>query len=437
MNLKEVSNLFEQKGNEYLNKISFLEKNIITYEHVIEDLNKKFISKRAKKILYENYRIEITKDNIPILIETIKNDLYITKENLEKLRGRYKLCVFVKNTLRYRQIVLPFLIDFINEELRKDDIAEVELIKINELIKIHNVNIKSNQYNTILGKDLHLILNMLNHGYEEIEIFENTRSTKLDLIVNKFREVVDNNSLAVIIANFDYEKIYENIYEPVDFRYIYTEILRYIQLKIWELIEMVKNEEFYFDIETLKIIKDEYKDYLDKYLYFRNKVDEIDLEIENSLEEEIDEEISADEENETELENEIVNNLYYSSSSPEPNKCYFMKDLVTIREESLGKIEELLKRFKQGKKLNIKHLSGGKEKGFIEIKHDQIRIILKLINNNNYSVMGVFIKKSDNLIETYHNMYERPLAEINDDYAFKVEEEMQKYVAENKRSGTR
>ena len=129
----------------------------------------------------------------------------------------------------------------------------------------------------------------------------------------------------------------------------------------------------------------------------------------------------------------LTNKLYYATNSAEPEKSYFYRDLTAIREESLNKIWQMLIAFKNGDKQNVKHINNG----YIELKHDQIRIIIKLLGNNNYSVEGVFIKKSDNLIDVYHKMYERPVAIVNDEYAEAVEASCQDYVFANARVGTR
>ena len=57
------------------------------------------------------------------------------------------------------------------------------------------------------------------------------------------------------------------------------------------------------------------------------------------------------------------------------------------------------------------------------------------MGNNNYSVIGTFIKKSDNLMTMYKKMYDRPLAKINDEYSEEVETAYTNYILENSRKG--
>lgn len=363
MNLKEVSELFKEKANTYNKEISIQENEIKFYEKVIRDLENNHLSLPAQKLLYEKYRLKLTKDNLEIMLGTIKTDLFVLKEKLKIAKEKYKLSCFAIHALGYKQIALPFLIKFINEELKKSNVSEIELIKINEKIKIHNANVRHNEQNAILGADLHLIIDMLNQGYEEIEVIENKNADKLDAIVDKLNTVIDNDDLASISDNFNLEEMYGNVYNKKDFKYIYTEILRHIQSKIYELISMLKQEEYYFDIETLKIIKEEYKDFYNKYMFIRERIDTLNVEIA------IDESIELNEEEEPldEAPDTDCYKLYYASNSDDPTKCYLMRDLSSLREESLDKIWTLLTEFKRKRKLNIRHLGVS---NYIEIKDD-------------------------------------------------------------------
>ena len=427
MDLKDVSDIFERKIVECFNEICSMEKYILFCENIMNDLKKNFISNRAKKYFYEKYRLEVRNDNIYNMIGTLENDLFVLRENLNKQKKKCKLFELVKNSIIYEQIINSSLVDFINAELKKDNIENSELLRVNELIRIQNESLKCYNKSTILGSDLYLILNMLNLGYEKIEILENPNAEKLDLIVSKLNELIDHNKLEDIKDNLNLDELYNNIYRQKDFRYIYTEILRHLQFKIWELIDILKQEDFSFDIDMLNDIKNEYKTIIGKYMYFREKIDAINIEIKQ--------EDVIDDENDVDSENKEINNLYYASNSLEPQKCYFMRDLSDIREESLEKIWNLLQDFKYGKNLNTKYLEGSDK--YIEIKDDQIRIVLKPLGENNYIVVGVFIKKSDNLRETYQNMFKRKLPELNDEYSMAVENIVSQFVEQNKRSGSR
>ncbi len=421
MNLKEVSDLFKEKAVKYNKEVEETKKEINLYEKVIADLENNRLSIPAQKLLYEKYRIKLTKSNAKIMLLTLRTDLFVLTEKLKITQEKYKFSCYAIHSLSYRQVALPFLIDFINTELHKSNIAEIDIIKINEKLKIHNANVRHNKKNSILSTDLHLIINMLNQGYEEIIPIENNNALKLDLIVDKLCSIIDKDELEEIKDNFNLEEIYGNVYNNIDFKYIYTELLRYIQNKIYELITLLKKEEYYFDIETLKIIKEEYKNYYHKYIFIREKIDNLNIDL-------------IPEENAEVPIKEDNYKLYYSSNNIDPLKCFFMRDLTSIREESLIRIWQLLENFKYKEKVTIKHLGVS---NYIEIKDDQIRIILKPLSKDNYSIQGVFIKKSDNLREVYQNMFNRPTAEVNDEYSKQVEEQIKMYVEEYGRKGRR
>lgn len=48
--------------------------------------------------------------------------------------------------------------------------------------------------------------------------------------------------------------------------------------------------------------------------------------------------------------------LYYSTNSKEPEKCYFVRDLMNIREEAYETILDLIEAFKRGNNVNTKYL---------------------------------------------------------------------------------
>ena len=107
-----------------------------------------------------------------------------------------------------------------------------------------------------------------------------------------------------------------------------------------------------------------------------------------------------------------------------------------IRETSYSTILELLENFKFHPELvHVKRLKNCN--GCLEIKKDQIRIILKRIKDNCYSVLGVFIKKSMNDITSYKKISNRIEALINDDYSASVEEYYKEYILNNGRKGSR
>ena len=207
-------------------------------------------------------------------------------------------------------------------------------------------------------------------------------------------------------------------------------MLKYYQNRIFDLINILKDKEFYFSISTLQSIKEEYKELYQKYMYIRTQLDSLtetkNVEIDYPCEEQG---------KEAQITIGGGVSLYYSTNSKEPEKCYFVRDLMNIREEAYETILDLIEAFKRGNNVNTKYLSTNSN--FIELKKDQIRIVLKPLGNNNYSVMGAFIKKSTNDIHLYQTMFNRPIADLDNIYKEKVEEYYEIFLEKNRRKGTR
>ena len=415
MHLIDVQNLFYNDNLYYKSEINYLNKQIELYKRALNDLENKKVSQIVKDLIYDKYHISNNR-NIDILYGILKNDLFTLEKRLELINKKYSMSLSIYNAIKYRQTITPDMIAAIKEKLIEEKVKDADLIKIMELIKVRNGNILVNEKNAIFSEDLFLVINMLNSGFEQIDVPVNNNKL-LEHDISNAINVINNNSLTIIDSVLDFSKY--NIQEQ---EYIYKRLLVYYQDKIYNLIEVLKNKEYYFDIELLKQIKDEYKELHNIYMFLRNRLDSLTI----VQDETVLINLSTDEE-------DNVRNLYYSSNSEDASKCYFIKDLKEIREEANFTILDLIRNFKLGDNRDIKTITNG----FIELKHDQIRIILKPIGNNNYSVMGVFIKKSDNDSKTYKKLFDRPIAIKDDEYSKLVEEYYIDYLESNKRKGTR
>lgn len=415
MHLIDVQNLFCNDISYYKKEISYLNKQIELYKRALSDLENKKVSQIVKDLIYEKYHISNNR-NIDVLHGILKNDLFTLEKRLELINKKYSMSLSIYNAIKYRQTITPDMIAAIKEKLIEEKVKDADLIKIMELINVRNGNILVNEKNAIFSEDLFLVINMLNSGFEQIDVPVNNNKL-LEHDISNAINIINNNSLTIIDSVLDFSKY--NIQEQ---EYIYKRLLVYYQDKIYNLIEVLKNKEYYFDIELLKQIKDEYKELYYIYMFLRNRLDSLTI----VQDETVLINLSTDEE-------DNVRNLYYSSNSEDASKCYFIKDLKEIREKANFTILDLIRNFKLGDNRDIKIITNG----FIELKHDQIRIILKPIGKNNYSVMGVFIKKSDNDSKTYKKLFDRPIAIKDDEYSKLVEEYYIDYLESNKRKGTR
>ena len=425
MNIYNLKKLLRQDIFDYRFRISSLIEEKSDLKEAIEDLEKNHITEKAKKLLYEKYRLLLNQYNIEEFLPTIKNDLFIVDTNLSIINNTLNTTINVYNALQFHQIVSPNLMDFIKNRLLKEKVNDVDIIKTMEFIKIHNSKCHEEQPSRISSADLYLVLNMLNGGYEEIKI-EQVNNNKLEKVIKDTINALESNP----ISSID-DILHVSNLTTKEKEYVYKRILKYYQDEIYLLISALKDKDFYFNISILQTIKTEYKELYQKYMFIRNKLDELEKKEDRQdfKTEETKEETSIENSNMEE------NYLYYSSNNLGVDKCFFVKDLENMREESYSTVLDLIKEFKSGNTKNLKYLSTNSN--FMELKEDQVRIVLKPLGNKNYSVMGSFIKKSDNDRPTYENLFKRPVAKIDPEYSLQVENYYITFLEENKRKGSR
>lgn len=267
MHLIDVQNLFCNDISYYKKEISYLNKQIELYKRALSDLENKKVSQIVKDLIYEKYHISNNR-NIDVLHGILKNDLFTLEKRLELINKKYSMSLSIYNAIKYRQIIIPDMINAIKEKLIEEKVKDADLIKIMELINVRNGNILVNEEKAIFSEDLFLVLNMLNSGFEEIDVTMNTDES-LDEEITKIINELDSAN----ITTLDLSK-----YKKEEQIYIYKRLLVFYQDKIYNLIEVLKNKEYYFDIELLQQIKDEYKETYAIYIFIRNELDALNLE---------------------------------------------------------------------------------------------------------------------------------------------------------------
>ena len=267
MHLIDVQNLFCNDISYYKKEISYLNKQIELYKRALSDLENKKVSQIVKDLIYEKYHISNNR-NIDVLHGILKNDLFTLEKRLELINKKYSMSLSIYNAIKYRQIITPDMINAIKEKLIEEKVKDADLIKIMELINVRNGHVLVNEEKAIFSEDLFLVLNMLNSGFEEIDVIMNTDES-LDEEITKIINELDSTN----ITTLDLSK-----YKKEEQIYIYKRLLLYYQDKIYNLIEVLKNKEYYFDIELLQQIKDEYKETYAIYIFIRNELDALNLE---------------------------------------------------------------------------------------------------------------------------------------------------------------
>lgn len=267
MHLIDVQNLFCNDISYYKKEISYLNKQIELYKRALSDLENKKVSQIVKDLIYEKYHISNNR-NIDVLHGILKNDLFTLEKRLELINKKYSMSLSIYNAIKYRQIIIPDMINAIKEKLIEEKVKDADLIKIMELINVRNGHVLVNEEKAIFSEDLFLVLNMLNSGFEEIDVTMNTDES-LDEEITKIINELDSAN----ITTLDLSK-----YKKEEQIYIYKRLLAFYQDKIYNLIEVLKNKEYYFDIELLQQIKDEYKETYAIYIFIRNELDALNLE---------------------------------------------------------------------------------------------------------------------------------------------------------------
>ena len=267
MHLIDVQNIFYNDNLDYKSEINYLNRQIGLYKRALSDLENKKVSQIVKDLIYEKYHISNNR-NIDVLHGILKNDLFTLEKRLELINKKYSMSLSIYNAIKYRQIITPDMINAIKEKLIEEKVKDADLIKIMELINVRNGHVLVNEEKAIFSEDLFLVLNMLNSGFEEIDVTMNTDES-LDEEITKIINELDSTN----ITTLDLSK-----YKKEEQIYIYKRLLVFYQDKIYNLIEVLKNKEYYFDIELLQQIKDEYKETYAIYIFIRNELDALNLE---------------------------------------------------------------------------------------------------------------------------------------------------------------
>ena len=194
-------------------------------------------------------------------------------------------------------------------------------------------------------------------------------------------------------------------------------------------------------------LTDMYKRYIFKLNYFKQNIATLEAK---------EAEMIANEENQN-IDNDLMltmpslpeRNVIFSSPNPHDPlvKCYFENDLESrFNKENLRKIESLISDFMYGRLTHV-HIKTLQDRNhFIELKDDQIRIVLYDAGKNYYLVTGGSLKKATNDMSMYDVLTSRPhnidltnpnvlsMYEKNSAY---VLERINTYVLENQRHGSR
>lgn len=429
------------------------------YQHIIEnrlELSILFTSLYTDDIyLSELYDILINiqsnkaeQQKLKDLIRKLKTDYQIVVNELEeanvRLYRRRYLYKSAKEVVTKLKCNMPIIgkydipnVKRILNYYEEDGIIsnKEELLLINE-IELHNR--KSLLHNNKEKKDAsyveglyNQIPNILNAGYQkhdEIEIYE-TRKPSLDKIIEEIKNFIDFLPKEDIIQTL--KSHYSYNMPDNEYNYILTKILNYYQDSLITFYEFLIDKETYTNIEDRKEVIKNYYVALETYLELYKFYEEINTFTVESGKEEVKE------------HKKII-----FSHSPNSPKAKLMSDMKDIPEEYYNQVTDLLSRFKTDElqPSERKKLSNNRRLvTLIELRDDQIRIILRHVKGNLYCVMGVATKKDDNDMPMYNAMANRLVPNTSNEellnkeltFAKLTEEQLKKLVKEKGRKGNR
>ena len=406
----------------------------------------------------EFYRILLQNDNeilINEFIEKIKKEYTNLKHNNKSLKIRidrnyemYLSSKRVKASLKYQTPISKSKNDIFNikriisyYETSGIISNKEELLLINE-IELHNRKIETNRKKSSEEQDYtknlyNEIPNILNIGFQEhdvIEVFKD-RKKSLDKFAFEIINIIDSITIEEINDLLESYEIYN--LDNSEYNYILVSVLDVYLEELITLYELLIDKEVYqHRMGRLEVIKNYYQT-LEKYLTVRNYYNKIS-------------EYVPDETPNEELikETSKEKRLIYSRSNVNITKAKLISDMADIPYEYYETVYDLITKFKNGT-IGIKELktltSHKQFRGHLELKYDQVRIIIKHVKDNIYNVLGVFAKKDDNDIPMYRVMTNRMTSDVSTDKLLShqlelseiTEKELEELVKEKSRKGTR
>lgn len=408
-----------------------------------------------------NYLLELYESNLDIKSEyksfltRITSDYKDLLTEIESLKNRLDRNRYAFDNARKARLSLQHKLPIeLNEHMTNDikriisyyelsgELSSKEaLMCINDL-EYYNRNIASNKKKDIYEIEYEEgtyeeIPNILNSGYEIFELPEvnQDRVVSLDKYVKEIIEIInytDKDKVIELIENYRNYGLEES-----EYNYIITKILNSYNEELITYYELLLDRDIFYDKKNRNEIIKSYYQCLNKYLLLRAYYDDmINIDIE--------EDITTNEEEEI----RDIKRLIYSSSLANPTKARILKDMESIPNEYYSTVLSLLTSFKNGTiaKNEVKCLTNNKRMVlFMELKSDQVRIVIKHVKDNIYNVVGVFAKKSDNDMTMYRTMRNRLIPDTSSEdklnkqlcLATYTEEELERIVLEKGRKSSR
>lgn len=376
--------------------------------------------------------------------ENLKNRINRTSKVVSSAR-RARLSFKYNSPIEDTKYVMGDLRRIINYYESSGEISNKEAILCINDLDFYNRNVisasgKGNKKEEEYTSEIYnKIPNILKAGYEVIEEPEVDilRKTSLNRMVEEITNTVrytKNDKILEYLESYEKYELDNN-----EYNYVIINVLNNFNEELISYYQLLLDKETYSRVGNRKeIIKDYYTE-LSRYLVVRdyyNKYNEII----------IDEDIVLTDEEEKELQDE--KRMIYSTSLANPTKAKIIGDMDDVPKEYYTTVLDLITRFKKGTTTRgeVKPLGNNKKlKKIMELRTDQVRIILKHVKDNVYNIMGVFTKKDDNNIMMYQTIANRIVTDISSDIKLKraldiaeiTEKELENIVQTKGRKGAR
>lgn len=377
----------------------------------------------------ENYEIALKSvDAVKSFLESV-----LTKKIVEQMSCKPDITLSeyiefkrILSNFKFKRLINGNQYDLLKKLFLEKKLTPKEQIILNEAIRTYNVKIHYNEEHKALNNyTTYQILNMLNTGFEDIKISHVNDSERKNQLDNLIKSIIiiantDIKEIEVLLPVYEGNLTFKEGYLKEEVLYLYENLLLHYQEQMYNDVKEMEDLENYKDRECRNLIVEDYNENLIKYKYIRNIMNKQFDDYENDL---------------NKLEEEPnVNNLYYLTTGD--TKTYFESDLKDLPKDRYKEIKELLIRFKKGllSKMETKTLNEYCP-GLLEIRADQIRIMYKRIKENDFIIVGVFLKKTDMSRYHYDKYNHRNLSNyISGD---EIEEELFSMIEKNKHSGGR
>lgn len=377
--------IYEQKIAETVDKkitnLTYYLLKLSNEEDLKEEYNK--IHSRLKFIFDKiNREYEILNNKLAIYISESKSYTY----KVSILRG-------ILHRLNNGIVLNDFQIQKIKELFIKNEYSIEKQIIIMEYINHHNIQSKFKD-----PKISYTTIKMIEDDFELYEIDnivdKDVNEKYMEWVNSIFDNIIseENSELALELTDSITSWMTKD-----EFSFTLKSVLNKFLKLLQECKSNMLEDGNYEDLDIRKVIISEYNSYYYKFknlqTYYNTKLHTFDAENIEDIKES--------------KNIEIKNHLFFATSS---TKSYIEKDIEDIPEEYYQRVKKLLEGFKYGtlQDHNMELLTSHNNlKGYRKLKEDQIRIVYRNINKDNYLILGVMVKKADNIIREYLSIIKR------------------------------